>query len=332
LDGEHGVARAEHVGVSDHPVLPRDPFTYGQLTQLGVTRHTLRRLVAERAVRRLLIGVYVRADVHLTVELRARAVAAVVPAHHVVRDRTAAWIHGIDVMTYAEHDVPPPIETCALRGHDPCTREGVAGRTRDLAPNDIVVLQGLRVTSPLRTALDLGCLLRRRDALAALDAFARSYGLTKQQLRLGSRRYRRRRGVLQLRELIELVDPRAESPRESWLRLSIHDAGLPSPHPQFWIEVDGIRIYRLDLAYRFARVAVEYDGWEAHQRTQEQRDNDRARRKWLSEHGWTVVVVRRGDFTGTALDRWLAELKEALKPMYSNVRRMERGSRLVRHA
>ena len=163
--------------------------------------------------------------------------------------------------------------------------------------------------------------------MAALDAFARTHGLTKEQMRERATGYRRRRGVIQLRELIELVDPRAESARESWLRLAIRDAGLVMPEPQFWIEKDGAPIYRLDLAYPRARVAVEYDGWEAHQRTEEQRENDRARRQWLRDNGWTVIVVRRGDFTGPALDRWLRELREALRPTYSPLRPLERGSR-----
>ena len=42
-----------------------------------------------------------------------------------------------------------------------------------------------------------------------------------------------------MRELIALVDPRAESARESWTRLAIHDAGIVAPEPQVWIEIDG---------------------------------------------------------------------------------------------
>ena len=94
-----------------------------------------------------------------------------------------------------------------------------------------------------------------------------------------------------------------------------------------WIEIDGVPTYRLDLAYRHARVAVEYDGWDTHERTPEQRAHDRARRQWLRDTGWTVIVVRRGDFSGNAPERWLGELRFALRLTYTNVRRMERGSR-----
>ena len=55
--------------------------------------------------------------------------------------------------------------------------------------------------------------------------------------------------MIQLRELIARVDTRAESARESWTRLAIHDAGLPRPTPQYWVLIDGHPTYRLDLAY-----------------------------------------------------------------------------------
>jgi very-short-patch-repair endonuclease len=307
--------------------LPDTPFTNSDLEAIGITREQLRRLIEAKLVRRLVRGAYLKAGIELTLEMRARAVAAVISRHHVVTDRTAAWIHGVETLTYAEQDIPPPIDVCALRGHEPCSRSDVNGRSRELAAHDVLVIGGLPVTTPLRTALDLGCLLHRREAMAALDAFARIHGLTKDQLALESRRYRRRRGVIQMRELIALVDARAESARESWTRLAIHDAGILAPEPQVWIEIDGVPTYRLDLAYRHARVAVEYDGWEAHERTPEQKERDRVRRQWLRDNGWTVIVIRRGDFTGNALERWLGELRAALRPTYTNVRQMERGSR-----
>ena len=183
-----------------------------------------------------------------------------------------------------------------------------------------MTVHGLRVTTPLRTALDLGCNLRRRDALAALDQFVRVHQLTREEMARGALRYFRRRGVVQLRRLIPLADGRAESPRESWTRLEILDAGLPSPELQYWIEIDGVPTYRLDHAYPRHLVAVEYDGEDFHDRTEEQRRHDRERRAWLEAHRWTVIVVRKGDFGGGNCDRWLGELRRALRPTYSNRR------------
>lgn len=268
----------------------------------------------------MLRGVYVRGDREDSIELRAAAAAKVIAPGSVVVDRTAAWIHGVDVFVHSEHEVLPPIESCVLRWRTRTRRAGVDGRTRDLTADDIMSIGGVRVTTPLRTALDLGCNLRRRDALAALDQLMQASGLTQEDLGQGALRYFRRRGVVQLRELIPLADPRSESARESWTRLEIIDAGLPIPEIQFWVDLDGVPTYRLDLAYPKHRIAVEYDGDEFHLRTEDQRRHDAERRTWLRDHGWTVIVVRNGDFTGAGLDRWIGEVRSALRSAYSNRR------------
>lgn len=299
---------------------PQEPFTHTDLARLARSASDLRRGQRQGEVRTVVRGVFVASEVEDTLELRAVAVAKVVPRHHVVTDRTAAWLHDVDSYVYAEHDGVPPIEMCALRWHEPTSLPGVDGRTRDLSTRDVMRLHGVPVTTPLRTALDLGCCLRRREAFAAMTALARLHGLTNDDLVRELGRYRRRRGVIQLRALAGLVDPRFESQREAWVFLEIADAGFPLPEPQFWIVIDGVPTYRLDLAYPKARVCVEYDGFEAHEKSDEQRRNDRERRNWLRDHGWTVIVVRNGDFTGDALDRWLRALREALRPTYSNRR------------
>lgn len=291
---------------------PDAPFAYGDLPA-----STLRRGLRNGEVRPVVRGVYVSTHVSDSIELRARAVALVLRPHQVVTDRTAAWLHGVDAHGYAEHDSVPPIETCALRWHAPATVSGVDGRTRDLRPSDVMTLHGVRLTRPLRTALDLGCCLKRREAFAAMVMLARLHGLTARDLERELGRYRRRRGVIQLRSLAGLVDPRIESQREAWVFLDIADAGLPLPEPQVWIEIDGVPTYRLDLAYRRARVCVEYDGEEARAGREAE---DEARRDWLRCHGWIVIVLRNGDFTDARRDRWLRELRAALVPAYSNRR------------
>lgn len=292
---------------------PETPFTPADLARLGISRRRLRDAVRDGVVRRVVRGVYVRDDLPDTIELRASAVALVVNRNSVVCDRTAAWLHGIDTFGYADTDVFPPIETCVLRGHDPSDRQGVDGRTRDLKPRDIMFLHQVAVTTPLRTALDLGCCLGRHRAIAALDQFMRVHGITREALDHEIPRYFRRRGVVQLRELVPLADARAESQRESWLRLDIHDAGLPAPQPQYWIEINGIATYRLDLAYPRHKVVVEYDGEEFHRRTDEQRKRDAERRRWLVEHGWTVIVVDKDGLQSADPDEWLRELSESLR-------------------
>ncbi|MBA2955388.1 DUF559 domain-containing protein [Nocardioides sp. MAH-18] len=296
---------------------PGQPFTRGELDVLGIPPSRLRRALRAAEVRPVVRGVFVPAHLDDTLDLRIASVAKAVRPHQVVTDRTAAWLHGVDAHVYAEHDGVPAVEVCALRWHAPTKVEGVDGRTRDLRPEDVMMLGGVRVTTPLRTALDLGCCLRRREAFGVLVMMARLHGISATEYERTLGRYRRRRGVVQLRELVGSVDPRLESHREAWVLLAIVDAGLPLPEPQVWVEIGGVPTYRLDLAYRRRRVCVEYDGAEAHAGRQAY---DEERRGWLRDHGWTVIVLHEGDFSGEALDRWLRELRAALDPTYTNRR------------
>ena len=289
---------------------PDTPFTPAMLRSLGISRKALEVAVHNREVRRVLRGVYVRSDVPDTVESRVAAARLVTSEHAVVCDRTAAWIHGIEVFEWHETEVLPPIESYVLRHHPSPRRAGVAGGSRDLLECDVMVVNGVRVTTPIRTALDLACKLSARDGLAALDAFMRAFGITREDLRRVLVRYFRRRGVRQARPLVAMADPRSESPAESWTRYEIVSQGLPAPVPQHWIE--GVPTFRLDLSYPRHRIVVEYDGQEFHSRRAD-RERDRRRREWLRDHGWIVIVVDRSSFADDAIDAWIRELRDALR-------------------
>ena len=299
--------------------IPDVPFTFRQAEALGLTDHLLRKGLNDGDIRRVVRGVYAPKFLADTVSTRAEAVRLVARPHQIVCDRTAAWLHGVDAFGLTDNAVLPAVEVCALRGRAVTQLGGVDGRTRDLRPEDVMDLDGLRVTTPLRTALDLACALGEHRALGALDQFMRHHGVTRWEMQRLLPRYRRRRGVIQARRLIPLADPRAESPMESWVRLDIHRAGLPTPDLQHSIRHEGVLLYRLDHAYPAHRVAVEYDGEEWHQRTEEQRTKDRKRREWLCRHGWTVIVVDR-DGMHDPSQRWLHELREALRPRTRRLR------------
>lgn len=297
---------------ADNPaLLPDHPFTTTQALQLGLSRRRLDELVATSEIRRVLTGVYVRADIEDTVAVRCAAARLVLAPFVVICDRTAAWLWGVDTFEYRELEILPPLEVFALRGFTRPRREGCKGGTRDLAPEDVVDLEGVLVTPPLRTALDLACKLSRRSALAALDGFMRSHGLTTVELKRGLRRYFRRRGVVQARELVPLADGGAESPGESWTRIVILDHGLPKPELQWWVTVDGVPTFRLDMAYPKHKVAIEYDGREFHE-GEDHRLHDAARRRWLTDHGWTVVVVTKEDFSVEAVSGWIGLVRRGL--------------------
>lgn len=291
---------------------PASPFNLETANALGITPKQLSVAVTNREVRRVLQGVYVAADAPDCIELRAAAAAVVLHPGLILCDRTAAWLHRVDVLDFRELDVLPPLDTFALRDLPRTIRRECRRGQRDLLHEDICFVHGLAVTTPLRTCMDLGCRLSRRSAIAAMDAFMREHGVTREEMLRLLPRYFRRRGVLQLRQLIPLADPRTESQPESWMRIDIADAGLPAPQPQYWITIGGRRVFRLDLAYPHAKVAVEYDGREFHE-GDERVEADKRRRAWLRKQGWIVIVLDKDSFTPEAVAAWTSELRAALR-------------------
>lgn len=275
--------------------LPLDqPFTPDEAAALGVSRRQLRSLVHRCLVRRVVRGVYAAAQAPDDLAFRARAVALVLPTDAVATDRTAAWLHGVDLVPRTAATVAPPIEFFLEPGRR-ARRLGVESGERTLMSRDVVELGGVRATSPVRTALDLARLVWRFDALAALDQFLR-LGVSQTQLVAELDRFRGYRGVVQARQLVPLADPRAESVAESALRLHWHDAGLPRPDLQVWVsDAAGVAVYRLDLALPEVRFAAEYDGVEFHS-SLAARAHDRSRRGWLDvEGGWVIEVFGKND-------------------------------------
>lgn len=288
------------------------PFTMATAREHGVTRGQLRTWLADGVVRRLLTGVYVDAAVPDSIELRVAAVARVAPPHGVVCDRTAAWVHGVDVFELAEQDVLPAIDLVSIGGRNRSVRAGVFGGQRDLLPSEIMTVQGVRVTTPIRTACDLACLRGRWSALAVLDAFRRAYDITAAELSAMTPRFKGRRGCRQLRELIPLSTDQADSPPESWIRLIIHDAGLPMPAAQVWVTLPDGRRFRIENAYPGLRIGVEYDGSEHHTAEEDVEHDDHRRGQLVEVEDWIILVLRKRDFGPREREAWLAELAKAI--------------------
>jgi len=292
--------------------LPGHPFTWQQARALGLHRSQLDEAVADGRLVRLFHGVYGLATLEPSPLMKARAAGLVTHKRAVVCDRTACWIWGVDCYGHAELDGTPPVESCVPRWQQATERAEVDGKTRDLQPEDWVELEGVRITTPPRTAMDLATSLWAPRGLGAMDALMRAQSFTHDDLRMLVPRYRRRRGVVRLRELVSMVDPLAESQPESWTRYFIVASDLPRPTCQVWVVVEGQR-YRLDLAYPRAKIAVEYDGEEFHLRTPHQRAHDEERRAALRRAGWIVIVVTLRDLTRNSERSWLGELSAALR-------------------
>ena len=146
-------------------------------------------------------------------------------------------------------------------------------------------VNGITVTSPARTAFDLGRRKGRLRALERVDALAHRTGVTPQQIHLLAEAHPGVRGVVQLRKVIEVMDGGAESPQETRTRLVLVDAGLPKPHTQIRVHP-----YRVDMGYEEFKVGVEYDG-EQHWKDPMQHARDIDRLADLAASGWQIIRV-----------------------------------------
>lgn len=281
------------------------PFTYRQAAAAGLQPRELARLCTHRYLRRLVPGVYVAIQVQDTLAVRAEALRLVVPPDAVITDRTAGWLHGANmILAPGSHLAVPPVSVFVNRRGARLRNGLVDSGQRYLAKDEIMQIHGLTVTTPLRTACDLGRLLRRDQAFAALDSMLRLNQFGQAELIDSVARHRGMRGVRQLRGFAPLADGRAQSPGESVLRLRWLDLlTLPRPDLQVPVERPGEWPYFLDLAVVFLLWAVEYDGEEWHLRTPDQREHDQKRRAWMrDERGWIIKPVTRHNLWGPTRD------------------------------
>lgn len=284
---------------SDAP-LPLDrPFSSKEADSAGVSPRLRRQLVQEGLLRPLLRGVYVATQVPDTFDTRVTALVLVVPSHGIVVDRTAAWAYGVDALPRSAIHTMPPIDVFS-REDSRMRRGGIRSGVRQLTERDIDTVKGLRLTTHVRTACDLGRLLWRFDALSVIDGLLRA-GLDQDALLHEVERFKGYRGIRQLRHLAPLGDPLAESPPESALRLHWHDADLPWPRCQIWVHGDdGRPRYRIDVGHEETLYGGEYFGEEFHD--EDDREDDETRLEWLAtQRSWVLDVFRREDVYGRGL-------------------------------
>ncbi|MGD1280192.1 hypothetical protein ACKUUI_12365 [Mycobacterium seoulense] len=202
-----------------------------------------------------------------------------------IAGRAAAALHGAKWV-----DDFSPIEIIGPFNHPP---PGIIVRRESISAEDVVNLDGLPVTNPTRTAFDLGRHLPRSLAVTHLDALAAATGLTAADVAALIGRNKGARGVRQCRTALSLMDGGAQSPKESWLRLVLIDAGLPRPTTQIRV-TDGRMVAYLDMGWEEPMVAMEYDG-EQHRTDRGQYVKDIRRAEMVGSLGWTMIRVINED-------------------------------------
>jgi hypothetical protein len=259
-------------------------------------------------------------DVHLPrdaeLRLRERTLGAWLWSGRrgVVTGRAAAALHGalwVDDLV--------PIELIHANCHPP---DGVITRRERIGVDEMTQIGGIAVTTPHRTALDLGRHLPRLDAVINLDALSRATGVSQRRVLTLADRYKGARGVKRCRQALALMNAGAASPRETRLRLLVIEAGFPPPLTQIAVyDETGYVFAYLDMGWTDSKIALEYDG-DQHRTDRTQYVKDTRRLRKLEQMGWIVIRVIAED----APTYTLARVRDAFAQRDREIRAVKRAS------
>ncbi len=256
----------------EHPFVGSHAVAAGRLT-----RHEL-----QRWYRPIYRGVYLPKQHEPSLRDRTEGALLTCRRRAVVSGVAASALHGANWV-----DANSPVELIAPSGRP---QGGLLVRNESLAEDEITRVAGILVTTPARTAFDIGRHLQRDEAVARLDALMYATPFSMEDVLLLAKRYSGARGLRRLRAALPLVDGGAASPKETWLRLLLIDAGFPRPVTQIPV-VDGWRVVRtLDMGWEEFQVAAEYDG-DQHRTNRKQYVKDIRCQQKLQGLGWIVVRV-----------------------------------------
>jgi hypothetical protein len=268
-----------------------NPFIGSEALQAGLIRkHQLR-----ANFRAVLPDVYVACD--FTPGLVDRARAAWLWSHRqgVLAGVTAAALHGAKWV-----DDAAPVELIWTNARAP---RGVRTSATRLPPTEIGQVCELPVTTPERTAFDIGRKPGLGRAVARLDSLTRATGLKVREIEQVAARHRAARGLRQLERALPMIDAGSQSPKETWLRLLLVGDGLPRPQTQIPVPgADGYPFAYLDMGWPEWMVAVEYDG-DQHRTDRAQYVKDIRRIAELERMGWIIVRVVTEDRPADILRR-----------------------------
>jgi hypothetical protein len=262
-------------------------LTYSQAIECGLTEKMIKQRLASGRWTRLHEGVYrVNGAPQSWNQRMCAAVLAAGPGA-VASHRAAARLWDLDGFAKM------PRELSVMRDRRPRLARTIVHCSTDLDRSLTTTRLGIPVTSPARTILDLGAVVRRwhveRAMACAIGRRLVQYSDLAVELGRHGRRGRRGAGVLR-----SLLDERGFAPVEHESHLEgvllrlVRVYDLPVPICQFEVFVGGQFVGRVDFAYPEYRVLIEVDGYEHHS-SLDAFQGDRVRQNDLVEAGWIVL-------------------------------------------
>lgn len=254
-------------GHGDPPVTWNPPAIVTRRAALdaGLTRDEIRQRLRGGHWRRLAAGVYATTRREVSTEPFATG-----RAEHLERARAALLRHPDCVLGFASaalaHDLPlvtgtpPLVQVLVPPGVRAGIRGGVRFRQCHLHRDDVIEHDGVLVTTPTRTWIDIARTHRLGDALSTGDRAASRHLLDVREARWTIRQLGSIRGARLALAALPHVDGRRESPLESWSHAHFVAWSLPLPIPQVDVyDADGL-IGRVDFDWSDAGVVGEADG------------------------------------------------------------------------
>jgi hypothetical protein len=175
----------------------------------------------------------------------------------VISHVSAALIHGVPVW-----DLPLDEVHVTREDRKAGRREAGVAQHRGLLPtSDVMVIDGRKVTTPTRTALDLTAVTDLEHAVPVMDHLLRHQLTTKGELRTGLAATSRWPNTLGACLVVNVADGRRESVGESRTAVLLLATGRPAPEPNYKIRDEyGNVLWRVDFAWPDLGVFLEFDG------------------------------------------------------------------------
>lgn len=169
-----------------------------------------------------------------------------------------------------------------------------------LFSDEVTTVDGISVTTPERTWLDMAEMLSVDELVAMGDSCVRIPRAAFEDrdtplcsvadLQRMIDRHKGKRGLRKAKEAIKLIRVGSDSPQETLLRLAVVRAGLPEPELNVpIIGDDGRHHHEPDLSYPKYKVGIEYEG--EHHGEEGQVVRDIARSERYVALGWTEVRI-----------------------------------------
>ncbi len=287
------------------------PFTVYESRALGIPPKRLRAHDLSDGGRLI----YLPAGRQLEIVERARVLAAATPG---------AWASHETAAVLTRLGLPPWLGECHTihlsKPHElpRVRRAGVTGHRVRLIPGELTDVDGIPVTAPPRTWLDLAAVLPLNYLIAMGDQLIRQprpslelrsepYAY-KDGLRLLIRQHPNMKGVEKARLALDEMRVGADSFPETFLRLALLDARLPEPELQLRLDPEDPRSPAADMGYRRYGIAMQYDG--VHHLTREQQTRDNRRDEAFRSAGWAYFKVNADDLA-EGFDSVIARIKRA---------------------